>query len=277
MDIRYMWNYNMIKDFKAQHISSHWFVNLIQGFVDYLCPKDGLELVLIARRRWLMGGTRYKARGLDHDGNAANHTEIEQLVYQHQAHTEPQLYQDKPNTQVLATTKVYSHVQVRGSIPIFWDQTGLTTVVITQPDSVTGTSLLKHYSGLQEDYMGGSVVILNLIARNKGLEKILYERQEMIMLDTNLLRSNEYDYYHFDFHKQCHENSEPMMNYLKNLVLPAHMEQIGLFVQRNDIVQEVSPDGAGTTKKLYQDIERLQNGVIRTNCVDCLDRTNVAQ
>lgn len=125
--------------------------------------------------------------------------------------------------------------------------------------------------------MGGSVVILNLIARNKGLEKILYERQEMIMLDTNLLRSDEYDYYHFDFHKECHENSEPMMNFLKNLVLPAHMEQIGLFIQRNDIVQEVTADGAGTSKKLYQDIERLQNGVIRTNCVDCLDRTNVAQ
>ena len=67
------------------------------------------------------------------------------------------------------------------------------------------------------------------------------------------------------------------MNFLKNLVLPAHMEQIGLFIQRNDIVQEVTADGAGTSKKLYQDIERLQNGVIRTNCVDCLDRTNVAQ
>ena len=35
MDIRYMWNFNMCKDFKAQKIGSHWFVRLIQGFVDY--------------------------------------------------------------------------------------------------------------------------------------------------------------------------------------------------------------------------------------------------
>ena len=28
---------------------------------------------------------------------------------------------------------------------------------------------------------------------------------------------------------------------------------------------------------MIKDVERLQNGVIRTNCIDCLDRTNVAQ
>ena len=37
--------------------------------------------MLVARRRWRMGGTRYHARGLDDDGNAANHTELEQIVY----------------------------------------------------------------------------------------------------------------------------------------------------------------------------------------------------
>ena len=55
------------------------------------------------------------------------------------------------------------------------------------------------------------------------------------------------------------------------------MEHIGLFVQRNDIVEEVSPDGSSQVKKLCQDVEQIQRGVIRTNCVDCLDRTNVAQ
>jgi len=110
MDIRYMWNYNLCKDFKAQKISSHWFVKMIQGYVDYQCPKDGLELLLISRRRWVMGGTRYKARGIDHDGNVANHTEIEQLVFQHEAHSMPKPVQNNPYARILATTKVYSHV-----------------------------------------------------------------------------------------------------------------------------------------------------------------------
>lgn len=77
MDHRYMWNYNLVKDFRAQKIPSYWFLKLIQGYVDYQCPKDGLEMILIARRRWLMGGTRFRARGIDHDGNVANHTELE--------------------------------------------------------------------------------------------------------------------------------------------------------------------------------------------------------
>ena len=121
MDTRYMWNFNLCKDFKAQRISSHWFVRMIQGYVDYQCPKDGLEFILIARRRWRQGGTRYKARGIDHDGNVANHTEIEQLVFHHEAHIVPKPFPTNPNAKILATTKVYSQVQVRGSIPIFWE------------------------------------------------------------------------------------------------------------------------------------------------------------
>lgn len=27
-----------------------------------------------------MGGTRYRARGIDDDGNVANHTEVEQIM-----------------------------------------------------------------------------------------------------------------------------------------------------------------------------------------------------
>ena len=84
--------------------------------------------------------------------------------------------------------------------------------------------MLKHFDSLQEDYMGGSVAILNLIGRNKGLEKILYERQEIVMIDTNLLRNSEIEYYHFDFHAECGGNSDPCMEYLRNLVLPQHME-----------------------------------------------------
>ena len=49
----------------------------------------------------------------------------------------------------MATTKIYSHVQVRGSIPVFWEQTGVTNVNITQPQSVSGEAMLRHYGGLQ--------------------------------------------------------------------------------------------------------------------------------
>ena len=74
------------------------------------------------------------------------------------------------------------------------------------------------------------------------------------MMDTNLLRSDNVHYYHFDFHQECSSNSDPMMEFLKNLVLSSHMQQIGLFVQKNEIVSELSRDGLLETKSLVQDV-----------------------
>jgi hypothetical protein len=46
-------------------------------------------MVIIARRRWLMGGTRYNARGVDDEGNVANFCELEQLVFNHTIYEKP--------------------------------------------------------------------------------------------------------------------------------------------------------------------------------------------
>ena len=96
------------------------------------------------------------------------------------------------------------------------------------------------------------------------------------MMDTNLLSSNEVDYFHFDFHANCRENSDAMMDFLRSAVLPTYMERMGIFVMYNNIVDERSHDGNVKTRKLVTELERMQNGIIRTNCIDCLDRTNVA-
>ena len=58
------------------------------------------------------------------------------------------------------------------------------------------------------------------------------------------------NYYHFDFHHECKESSEPMMNYLKDVVLSQFLEEIKIFHQTNYIVSEKSLDGLLETKKL---------------------------
>lgn len=52
---------------------------MIQGNVGVQKPTNNTLMVLIARRRWKMGGTRFNARGIDDDGNVANHCELEQI------------------------------------------------------------------------------------------------------------------------------------------------------------------------------------------------------
>lgn len=102
-DRRYVWNANICQDFFYQKIDNKWIVPIIQGYVEYKsCIFDGkeLEMMLISRRRHAMAGTRYLSRGLDDDGNVANFVETEQLL----------IFRDQ----------VYSFVQIRGSVPLFW-------------------------------------------------------------------------------------------------------------------------------------------------------------
>ena len=76
---------------------------MIQGYVEYTSQIfDGkeLELLLISRRRYDMAGTRYNARGLDDEGNVANFVESEQII--------------------IYKKQIYSFVQIRGSVPLFW-------------------------------------------------------------------------------------------------------------------------------------------------------------
>jgi hypothetical protein len=57
-----------------------------------------------------MGGSRFNARGVDDEGNAANHTELEQIIYHHQTHNPPIAYNTQPGkeTFIKKTTTLYS-------------------------------------------------------------------------------------------------------------------------------------------------------------------------
>ena len=61
-----------------------------------------VQLVLISRRGWKRVGTRYHSRGIDDNGQVSNFVETEQIV--------------------IAGASKTSYVQVRGSIPLFWEQ-----------------------------------------------------------------------------------------------------------------------------------------------------------
>ena len=85
-----------------------WFVGLMQGSVRYFkvfIQGRKLEYVLITRRSWKMGGTRYNSRGIDSKGKTANFCETEQII--------------------ILGGYLFSHVGIRGSVPAFWKQSGI--------------------------------------------------------------------------------------------------------------------------------------------------------
>jgi hypothetical protein len=63
-------------------------IPLIQGYVGHAKPTLDIDLILISRRRWLLGGTRYNSRGIDDEGNTANFVESEQIIVKNKINRE---------------------------------------------------------------------------------------------------------------------------------------------------------------------------------------------
>lgn len=61
-------------------------------------------LTLISRRSIYRNGRRFNTRGADINGHVANYVETEQIVQ-------------------TTSGRIYSHTQIRGSIPLEWSQT----------------------------------------------------------------------------------------------------------------------------------------------------------
>ena len=183
-------------------------------------------------------GTRYHSRGTNIKGNVSNYVETEQII-------------------TTTDGAIGSFVGIRGSIPIFWRQR---VNLRYQPKFEISTSLhtsatfQRHFDQLLQRY--NRVFAVNLVNSHGNESKLAKEFQYLI---ANLdVKRGQVSYLHFDFHQECaHNNWDRLSILLKKLKDP--IEDYGYFLKSN-----------GKSGK-------LQTGIFRTNCIDCLDRTNVAQ
>ena len=77
-------------------------------------------MTVIARRSRHFAGTRYLKRGISDDGKVANDVEVEQII------------------EHVGDGRITSHVQNRGSIPVFWTQK--TSATDPKPDIILAQS-----------------------------------------------------------------------------------------------------------------------------------------
>uniref|UniRef100_A0A0E0F516 SAC domain-containing protein n=1 Tax=Oryza meridionalis TaxID=40149 RepID=A0A0E0F516_9ORYZ len=143
-----------------------------------------------------------------------------------------------------------SYVQVRGSMPFLWEQIvdltykpSFDVVRVEEAPRV----LERHFHDLQKKY--GAVVAVDLVNTHGG-EGRLYERYAK---SIEPILSEDIRFVHFDFHQICGH---------------IHFERLSqLYDQIEDYLKKHSKG-----EKMEE-----QTGTVRTNCVDCLDRTNVTQ
>lgn len=158
--------------------------------------------------------------------------------------------------------KIFSFVQLRGSMPFIWQQKP--TMKWEPKGSITMDNhnvdvAQKHFEKALKEY--GKEVLINLIDK-KGTQKKLGDEFEKVInqLNNPLIR-----FIWFDFHHECRK-----------------MKWENLSKLLDKIDQEIKAYGCfqlNTKKGNFESLEPVsrQTGSFRTNCMDCLDRTNVVQ
>ncbi|VDO12023.1 unnamed protein product [Rodentolepis nana] len=292
-DPRFLWNYPLIppKFHPTSEGISNWFVGLMHGFVrqaSIVSCGMSVSIILLARRSRFFAGTRFLKRGVNIDGNVANEVETEQIVCDIAQPT-------------LSQMRVSSVVQHRGSVPLFWSQDTAKLMVGKPPLTITWEdpyyeAFGKHFADLIERH-GVPVIVLNLM---KQEEKRPFEKLLTVGFLEGIKHLNQYaskldsavspleDQKNFRPISYVAVDMARIKRSTNSLALDHLLEVADESIHATGIFFSAGLKAVSDTFSREEYIERTrqvmdidicprQHGVVRTNCVDCLDRTNTAQ
>ncbi|KAK8055435.1 hypothetical protein PG993_000662 [Apiospora rasikravindrae] len=204
-------------------------------------------LTVISRRSTERAGLRYLRRGIDDEGNTANGVETEQIL----------------STANWDDGKVHSFVQIRGSIPLFFTQSPYSLKPVPElqhSEASNFRAFSRHFEQLSARY--GKMQLVNLVEKH-GVESLIgnaYEKNvEMYNKEKKEASQEELAFEWFDFHSACRGMKFENVSLLIDILGPRLEEWGSTVVDKGD------------------DFTQKQKGALRTNCMDCLDRTNVCQ
>jgi hypothetical protein len=172
-----------------------------------------------------------------------------------------------PGPKLFGNPNMTSYVQHRGSIPLHWtqDNAGVTPkppIELNLVDPFFSAAAL-HFDNLFERY-GAPVYVLNLVKareRTPRESKLLQEYTNAInYLNQFLPEKKKIIHKAWDMSRASKSRDQDVIGILESIAEEV-VTTTGFFH---------NGDGIATQP-------RVQNGVARTNCIDCLDRTNAAQ
>ena len=112
-----------------------------------------------------MGGTRYNSRGINPSGFVSNYVETEQIVD--------------------LNKKVYSQIQIRGSVPFYWDQKNVgRDVNFSQSDDINQSVMFKHFQMLRDQFHFKEVLVLNMLSKKKKHERRLGKKLHELYINN---------------------------------------------------------------------------------------------
>lgn len=262
----FVWNnFLLLPLFNSLNTVYDWFQCIMHGFIDQVNLSllgKSIYITLIARRSHHFAGARFLKRGVNTQGYVANEVETEQIV------TDMLLTPFHKSGQGFFDSDRYtSFVQHRGSIPLYWIQEASNLkakppIEINVVDPYFSPAAL-HFDRLFQQYGGGTIQVLNLIKTKEKVPretKLLKEFEQCISyLNKHLPEQKKIDYVSWDMSRASKQDGQKVIEFLETYALKT-VYDTGIFHNNSTFEQ--------TT---------LQEGVCRSNCIDCLDRTNAAQ
>ncbi|KAL2072745.1 hypothetical protein VTL71DRAFT_12088 [Oculimacula yallundae] len=303
LDDSFLWNSYMIGPlikFRSRLLpqerdaldSSRILTSAIRGFVLTITippssaplrtSRTGLpsSLTLISRLSCRRAGTRFNSRGIDDDGNVANFVESETIYWSPSV-----VGQSDPSTVEKPSGICFSYAQLRGSVPVFWEQAaglipGQQKITVTRSPEGTQPAFDKHFGELEQNY--GSVHVVNLLSETKPGEaeltnlyrygvrhSALNHIEGQNPQDHQLLRETEFDFHAETKGPNGYEAASMIRRLIEN---SADGFAYYLSEEIDDSAEDPQEKSTRRTVVVLQ-----QEGVFRTNCLDCLDRTNLIQ
>jgi hypothetical protein len=244
-DNRFFWNRMLHIPFLRFGIEhDFWLLKAMCGSIEIRTVYAGSKqarAIIISRLSCERAGTRFNVRGVNDDGHVANFVETEQAIY--------------------LDGEVTSYIQTRGSVPLFWEQPGVQVgshkVKLSRGFETTTPAFDRHLTMMKQRY--GRLVICNLLGTS-----LVGSKEGEAMLSNEFQKQHEssvhVDVPHiiFDYHQECRGGNQTNLGKLKER-FDKNCRRFGFFYASGD------------------EIVLEQYGTIRTNCIDCLDRTNCVQ
>ncbi|GAA5894065.1 hypothetical protein JCM8208_002338 [Rhodotorula glutinis] len=244
---------------KTAFDSRSFMVPVIQGYYgarDVEFGADKVTVSVISRRGWARAGTRFKKRGIDGDGSVGNFAETETILE--------------------TSSHVVSFVQLRGSVPLYWQEkprlVGAVKLDISQPlADVSLPPFLRHMRWAVKTY--GRVHALSFLSDDPhdslAAEAALGSAYEQLcalgQAQSRRLRDT------LVFEKYSIHKAEVLSNGVASMP-----REIGRDV--DGLLDEYGATTAGFDERSGSYVLATeQKGVFRVNCRDCLDRSNLGE
>jgi hypothetical protein len=273
-----------------------YILPVLFGFLSVSASAIGstpLVFVLITRKSRHRAGTRYFTRGIDESGNVANFNETEQIV----------IIGDKSNDGLggydqnsiggkisSQHIRIFSHVQTRGSVPVYWAE--VNNLRYTPKLQVRGVDsavkAAEHHFKEQIELYGDNYLV-NLVNQTGREERVkaAYERIVKLLITLPSMERESSGKTPERFRRIEPKSANVAMDRLHYLYFDFHHECRGLRWHRAQMLLEKLGDGLHDQQYFHSvegrggsssgDVRNYQKSVVRTNCMDCLDRTNVVQ